>query len=140
MKLPTLSSCLLVFALVAACGGPDAPLAVETDALMAPPQEGAAPPAPTTTSTATIDWEAIYEVLLDSVWESACESLDFIRQVGVATFCEAYLDANGYPQAGLRRSIARRICITKVNRAIDDAVCAITDVLTATTAPPGDGG
>lgn len=138
MKHSTFAVALLTLT-VAACGGPEEPpLEVVSDAIQAPADEGLTEG--TATSTDTVDWAAIYEILLNSIWEDVCQSMDIIRDAGVYAFCEAYLDANGYPESGLRRTIARSVCINKVNKAIDDAVCAITDVFTSTAAAEDGGG
>lgn len=90
-------------------------------------------PGMTQTSSDSIDLWALYESLLEGIWEEVCDQWDLIRRIGVNAFCEIYLDANGYPDSGIRRIIARRVCIAKVNRAIDDAVCTVEDWVTGTS-------
>lgn len=111
---------VFLFAL-AACGGSETDhRAVETSNIEAP--DGG-----TATSSSTIDLWEVYDAVLDAIWDVVCDQWEVIEQTGVYVFCENYLDAQGIPSSGIRRIIARRICHRKVNEAIDEAMCSISD-------------
>lgn len=137
MKTSTLAPAFVLLAgLAVACGGPDTS---EEGIDMA--NVVAAPSGPSGSSGGdTTDWWAIYDVLLDSVWDVVCDQWEIIRQGGVYAFCESYLDSIGVPETGFRRIVARRVCARKVNRAIDEAVCTITDFVEDVLDGPEDGG
>ncbi len=63
-------------------------------------------------------------------WDEVCEYWEDVYNDGITAVCNRILDNKGIPRRGIKRTIAMSICRRKVQKAIDDAVCTIIDVIT----------
>ena len=72
-----------------------------------------------------VDWEEWFEYIFEDLFDDICHFADNWHNHGfVYATCEEILDARGIPKTGFKRTIGRTICIRKLQRAIDEAVCA----------------
>ena len=70
-------------------------------------------------------WEDWFEYIFEDLFQDVCDFADDWNDHGFKyATCEAILDARGIPKRGLKRSIGRTICLRKLQRAIDEAICA----------------
>jgi hypothetical protein len=92
---------------------------------------------PGTGAMTSDDWEDWFEYIFKDLFHDVCDFADDWHDRGfVYATCEAILDARGIPKTGMKRSFGRALCIRKLTKAIEEAVCALEEWEESQQDPP----